>query len=221
MFIYFDINIVPRQSECALYVDYFIIQDKCHVFLCENTFSNNVRIPILLSSLKSGRGSEYGFSSWPSCPIFIHLSLMICCKVNKQKFLKKKVKLQYYFSRSSLSINALCICVYIYIKFDQPQFVNVAFSRVVSQHHTFAVDPSLSADHKNSYAFNVFIYLHPAALLFQGTHIVVYRSDWRYLPCSIHFSEFMPIFLTRKRTKDKNTLILPYSYDTKMSVNGY
>ena len=127
MFIYFDINIVPRQSERALYVDYFIIQDKCHVFLCENTFSNNVRIPILLSSLKSGRGSEYGFSSWPSCPIFIHLSLMICCKVNKQKFLKKKVKLQYYFSRSSLSINALCICVYIYIKFDQPQLVNVAF----------------------------------------------------------------------------------------------
>ena len=30
---------------------------------------------------------------------------------------------------------------------------------------------------------------------------MVYRSDCRYLPYSIHFSKFMPIFFTRKRTK--------------------
>ena len=40
------------------------------------------------------------------------------------------------------------------------------------------------------------LYLHPAAQLFQGAHVMVYRSDCRYLPYSIHFSEFMSISFT-------------------------
>ena len=48
--------------------------------------------------------------------------------------------------------------------------------------------------------------LHPAAQLFLGAHVVVYRFDCRYLPYSIHSSsEFMPIFFTRKRTKHEDT----------------
>ena len=46
----------------------------------------------------------------------------------------------------------------------------------------------------------LFIYLH---LL--GHPCWVCRSDCRYLPYSIHFSELMPIIFTRKRTKHKNT----------------
>ena len=34
---------------------------------------------------------------------------------------------------------------------------------------------------------------------------MAYRSDCRYLPYSIHFSELMPILFTRKRTKHENT----------------
>ena len=49
------------------------------------------------------------------------------------------------------------------------------------------------------------LYLHPAAQLFQDAHVVVYRSDCRYLPYSIHFSEFMAIFDRRKRKKDEST----------------
>ena len=38
-----------------------------------------------------------------------------------------------------------------------------------------------------------------------SAHVVIYRSDCRYLPHSIHFSEFMPIYFTRKWTKHENT----------------
>ena len=53
--------------------------------------------------------------------------------------------------------------------------------------------------------------------LFEGAHVVVYRSDCRYLPFSIHFSEFMPInfnfiFFMREQTKLEN-----YTCDTKMA----
>ena len=42
----------------------------------------------------------------------------------------------------------------------------------------------------------------------------------RYLSCSIHFSEFMPIFFfTRKRTKHENPRSLPFSYHTKMAAD--
>ena len=40
------------------------------------------------------------------------------------------------------------------------------------------------------------------------------------LPHSIHFSEFMQICFTRKRTKHKNTGSLPFSYDSKIASNG-
>ena len=43
---------------------------------------------------------------------------------------------------------------------------------------------------------------------------MVYQSDCRYLPYSIHFSEFMPIFF-------KNTRSPPFSYETKMAADGY
>ena len=62
------------------------------------------------------------------------------------------------------------------------------------------------------------LYLHSAAQLFLGAHVVVYRSDCRYLPYSMHFSEFMSIFFTRKRTKHENTRSPPFSYDTKMAA---
>ena len=45
------------------------------------------------------------------------------------------------------------------------------------------------------------LYLHPAAPLFQSDHVVVYWYDCRYLPYSIHFSEFMPIFFHEKTDK--------------------
>ena len=51
---------------------------------------------------------------------------------------------------------------------------------------------------------------------------MVYRSDCRYLPYSVHFSEFMPIFFfTRKRAKYENTRSPPFSCDTKMATDGY
>ena len=34
------------------------------------------------------------------------------------------------------------------------------------------------------------LYFHPAAQLCQGAHVVIYLYDCRYLPYSIHFSEF-------------------------------
>ena len=40
-------------------------------------------------------------------------------------------------------------------------------------------------------------------------------SDCRYLPYSIHFSEFMSILSARKQSKHENTRSLPFSYDTK------
>ena len=40
---------------------------------------------------------------------------------------------------------------------------------------------------------------------------MVYRCDCRYLPYSIHLSEFMSIFFTRKRTKHENTRSPPFS----------
>ena len=43
----------------------------------------------------------------------------------------------------------------------------------------------------------------------------------RYLPYSIHFSEFMPIiFFTRKRTKHENTRSPPFSYDDRRRLLG-
>ena len=36
---------------------------------------------------------------------------------------------------------------------------------------------------------------------FRALNVVVYRCGCRYLPYSVHFSEFMAIFFTRKRTK--------------------
>ena len=42
-----------------------------------------------------------------------------------------------------------------------------------------------------------------------------------YLPHSIHFSEFMSVVFTRKRTKHKNTRSPPFLYDTKMAADGY
>ena len=35
------------------------------------------------------------------------------------------------------------------------------------------------------------------------------------------FSEFVPIFFTRKRTKYEDTRCPPFSYDTKMAAEGY
>ena len=51
---------------------------------------------------------------------------------------------------------------------------------------------------------------------------MVYRCDCRFLLYSLHFSEFMLIFFTRKRTKHENTRSPPFLYDTKMAaaVNG-
>ena len=40
---------------------------------------------------------------------------------------------------------------------------------------------------------------------FRGTQVMVYRSDCRYLPYSVHFSGFMPIF---SRENGQNTKIL-------------
>ena len=40
----------------------------------------------------------------------------------------------------------------------------------------------------------VFIFTSGVAQLFKGAHVVVYRSDCRYLLYPIHFSQFMPIF---------------------------
>ena len=39
---------------------------------------------------------------------------------------------------------------------------------------------------------------------------MVYRSDCRYLPYSLHFSEFMLIFFTRKRKKHEKTRSVPF-----------
>ena len=64
-------------------------------------------------------------------------------------------------------------------------------------------------------------YLHPAAQLYEGAHVVVYRSNCRYLAYSIHISEFMPIFFRRKRTKHENTRSPLFSYDTKMAADDY
>ena len=50
--------------------------------------------------------------------------------------------------------------------------------------------------------------LHPAAQLFLITHVVVYRSGCRYLLFSIHFSKFMSIYFTRKRTKCSKVRLL-------------
>ena len=65
------------------------------------------------------------------------------------------------------------------------------------------------------------LYLHLATQLIQGTHVLVYRSDCRYLPYSIHFSEFMPIFFLTRKRKHENTRSPPFLYDTKMTANGY
>ena len=43
-----------------------------------------------------------------------------------------------------------------------------------------------------------------------NAHVVVYRSDCRYLPYSIHFSKFFPFIFTRKRTKHENTRSPPF-----------
>ena len=53
-----------------------------------------------------------------------------------------------------------------------------------------------------------------------SAHVVIYRSDCRYLPHSIHFSEFMPIYFTRKWTKHENTRSPPFSYDTEIAWLG-
>ena len=45
---------------------------------------------------------------------------------------------------------------------------------------------------------------------------MVYRSDCRYLPLAIHFSEVMPFFFHEKTDK-----IRIYSKYTKMAANGY
>ena len=47
---------------------------------------------------------------------------------------------------------------------------------------------------------------------------MVYQPVFRYLPHSIHFSEFMPIIFMRKWTEQENTRRPPFSYDTKMAV---
>ena len=47
---------------------------------------------------------------------------------------------------------------------------------------------------------------------------MVYRSDFRYLPYPMHFSEFMPISFSRKQTKHENTQSLPFSYLIKMAA---
>ena len=65
----------------------------------------------------------------------------------------------------------------------------------------------------------VFIFTSGSSALL-GRPRCVYRSDCRYLPCSIHFSEFIPISFTRKRTKHENTRSPPF-YDTKMGADGY
>ena len=49
----------------------------------------------------------------------------------------------------------------------------------------------------------VFIFTSCSSALSQRVHVVVYQSDCRYLPYSIHFSEFMPISFTRKQTKTR------------------
>ena len=63
------------------------------------------------------------------------------------------------------------------------------------------------------------LYLHLTAQLFQGAHVVVYRSDCCCLSRSIHYSEFMQIFFTRKQTKHEN--IPPFSYDTKLGDDSW
>ena len=45
----------------------------------------------------------------------------------------------------------------------------------------------------------VFIFT-PVSSALLGTHVVVYRSCCRYLPYSIHFSEFMPFFFIHEKT---------------------
>ena len=50
---------------------------------------------------------------------------------------------------------------------------------------------------------------------------MVYQSDCRYLPYSIHVSDFVSIFFTRKLTKYENNLSPPFWYDTKMTADGY
>ena len=46
---------------------------------------------------------------------------------------------------------------------------------------------------------------------------MVYRSDCRYLPYSIHFSEFMP----QNVFPEKTDISQEYSYDMKMTADGY
>ena len=48
------------------------------------------------------------------------------------------------------------------------------------------------------------------------THLKVATCHIQYT-----FSEFMPICLTRKRTKHENTRSPPFSCDTKMAADGY
>ena len=47
----------------------------------------------------------------------------------------------------------------------------------------------------------VFIFTSGSSALLGGVHVVVCRSACHHLPYSIHFSEFMSIFFTRKQTK--------------------
>ena len=56
---------------------------------------------------------------------------------------------------------------------------------------------------------------------FRAPNVVVYRSYCRYLLYSVHFSEFMPIFFTRKRKKKQENTRPPFFYDTKMAAEGY
>ena len=57
----------------------------------------------------------------------------------------------------------------------------------------------------------VFIFTSVSSALY-GAHVVVYRSDCRYLPYSIHFSEFMLNCFHEKTDKTQNTLCCARSY---------
>ena len=68
----------------------------------------------------------------------------------------------------------------------------------------------------NALLARVYIYIRQLSSALLGRP----RSDCRYLPYPKLFSEFTPMFFTRKRTKRENTRSPPFSYDMKMAAYG-